>query len=625
MISIDLPMKAFIEVDASTIVEGGKSMDILIGIAVAIIVVLIVAIAGWSWILGLVIIGDKEVGVVTKRFDPGGKKLPEGKLIALNGESGIQADTLAPGLYWGKWPWMYNVRRTPITDIPAGQIGLVLAVDGASIPPERILAKVVQSDNFQNARAFLMNGGEKGRQLGILTAGKYRINTELFKIITAQNATQNGLRPEDLMVYRVADDTVGMFTTLDGRPIEEGEIAGLFLPGHDSFQNAQAFIDAGGQRGLQEQVLLSGSWNLNPWFVRVEQVPMTAIPIGYVGVVISFVGKAHEDVSGTEFKHGDLVNQGHKGVWVTPLYPGKHPINTRVMRVELVPTTNIVLNWADRTEAHNYDARLASITVRSRDGFGFNLDVAQIIHVGALDAPKVISRVGSVQNLVDHVLQPTVGNYFRNAAQAYTVLDFLSARSERQEEATQHIMVALKQYDVQAIDTLIGNINPPEALMLTLTDRKIAEEQQKTYEVQQAAQTQRQQLVRETAIADIQQEMVKAERGVSIAELQAQSQVKQASGEADSIKLRAAGEAEAIRVTGEAKAEAYRMGAQALGEYGYTAVQLMQIIGESGVKIIPDINVTSGGVGSGGIAEALLAMLLRNQAPAVNGASTAKE
>ena len=137
---------------------------------------------------------------------------------------------------------------------------------------------------------------------------------------------------------------------------------------------------------------------------------MTQIPIGHVGVVISFVGKAHEDVSGVQFTHGDLVNIGHKGVWVTPLYPGKHPLNTRIMKVELVPTTNIVLNWAQRTESHNYDAKLSSITVRSKDGFSFNLDVAQIIHVGALDAPKVISRVGSMQNLVDHVLQPIVGN-----------------------------------------------------------------------------------------------------------------------------------------------------------------------------------------------------------------------
>ena len=249
--------------------------------------------------------------------------------------------------------------------------------------------------------------------------------------------------PASLRIPRIEPDMVGIITTLDGQPIDAGEIAGTTVPQHDNFQNAQAFLEGGGRRGLQEQVLLSGTWNLNPWFTQVEQVPMVEIPIGHVGVVISFVGAAHEDVSGVSFKHGDLVNTGHKGVWVTPLYPGKHPLNTRIMKVELVPTTNIVLNWATRTEAHHYDAKLSSITVRSRDGFAFNLDVSQIIHVGALDAPKVISRVGSMQNLVDHVLQPIVGNYFRNSAQDYTVLDFLGARSHRQTEAAGHIRAAI--------------------------------------------------------------------------------------------------------------------------------------------------------------------------------------
>jgi uncharacterized membrane protein YqiK len=241
------------------------------------------------------------------------------------------------------------------------------------------------------------------------------------------------------------------------------------------------------------------------------------------------------------------------------------------------------------------------------------MDVAQVIHVGALDAPKVISRVGSVQNLVDHVLQPIVGNYFRNAAQTYIVLDFLSARSERQTEAAQHIRTAIQAYDIQAIDTLIGNINPPEALMTTLTDRKIAEEQRKTYEVQQEAQTQRQQLVRETSIADIQGDIVRAERGVNIADLEAQAQIKQATGEAESIRLRATGEAEGIRVKGEAQADAYKAGAEAIGPDGYTAVQLMQIVGEQGVRIIPEIMVNGGAEGGGTMVDALLGVLLRDQ------------
>ncbi len=564
-----------------------------------------------QFLLGAVLIQERQVGIVVKRFGGGGGLGPD-RLIALNGEAGYQADTLAPGLYFGYWRWQYRILKVPVTVVPQGEIALVIAADGASIPTGRILGRVTDCNNFQDARKFLDHGGEKGRQLGFLTAGTYRINSALFTVITSASAEPNGMAPEQLTLQRVESDKVGIVTTLDGQPIEAGEIAGPVVAGHGNFQDAQAFLDGSGRRGLQEQILLSGSWNLNPWFAQVEQVAMVQIPIGYVGVVISFVGKAHVDVSGVEFKHGDLVNAGHKGVWVTPLYPGKHPINTRVMKVELVPTTNIVLNWANRTEAHHYDEKLSSITVRSRDGFGFSLDVSQIIHVGALDAPKVISRVGSMQNLVDHVLQPIVGNYFRNSAQDYTVLDFLGARSHRQTEAAEHIRQAIGAYDVQAIDTLIGDINPPKELMLTQTDRKIAEEQRKTYEVQEAAQKQRQQLVRQTSLADIQQQVVGAEQGVSISELQANAHIKQATGEAEAIRLRAIGEAEAIRATGQAKAEAYRSGVEAIGAPGYTIMQLMQIVGERNVRIVPDVAV-SGANGSTGLVDGLLGVMLKNE------------
>ena len=553
-----------------------------------------------GWILGLIVVGEKEVGIVVKKFSR--HNLPAGQLVALNGESGYQADVLSPGWHFSYFPWQYNVRREALIMIPQGEIGLVVANDGASIPPERILGKVVDCDNFQDARKFLLAGGEKGRQLGILTAGTYRINSALFSVITAATAVLHGMNKEQLLVHKVDPSTVGIVTALDGAPITGGEIAGEVVPEHDNFQKAQAFIDNGGRRGLQEQVILSGSWNLNPWFVSIEQVPMTEIPIGYVGVVISFVGRSQEDVSGASFTHGNLVSMGNKGVWNEPLYPGKHPLNTQIMKVELVPTTNIVLNFSARINSeHGYDDQLVALTLLSFDGFTFELEVFQIIHVGALDAPKVISRLGSMQNLVDHVLRPIVGNYFRNSAQEYTILDFLTARSDRQVEAAEFVGGALRAYDVQAVDTLIGLITPPPELMQTLTDRKIAEEQQKTYEVQRIAQTQRQELVRETALANIQQQVVTAEQGVKIAELQASSRVKEANGEAESIRL-----------TGQAKAEAYAAGVDALGSQAYTALQLMQVIGDRNVRVVPDVAVT--GNNGAGLVDGLMGMLLWNQA-----------
>src|SRR3954463_16259341 len=155
-------------------------------IAVAVVIMCILLSLG-PLVFGTVFIRERQVGIVVKKF--GSRSLPPGRLVALAGEAGYQADTLAPGLHFGYFRWQYRILKMPVTVVPQGEIALVLAADGDSIPSERILAKVVPCDNFQDARKFLVNGGEKGRQLGILTAGTYRINTALFSIITSYNAS----------------------------------------------------------------------------------------------------------------------------------------------------------------------------------------------------------------------------------------------------------------------------------------------------------------------------------------------------------------------------------------------------------------------------------------------------
>ncbi|HEY4182824.1 MAG TPA: SPFH domain-containing protein [Kofleriaceae bacterium] len=576
------------------------------GGGVALLLILLVA--------GTVVIGEQESGLVIRRY---GRPLPPGRIVATIGEAGYQARMLPPGWHFPLFPWKYKVQKVPLTDVPPGEIAVVVAKDGAAIPAERVLGHEVLCDNFQDATAFLDRGGEKGRQNAMLTAGRYRINPALFDIVTSRRASSFGLVPEQLQVFHVPSDRVGILTVLDGKPIPAGDLAGQVVLNHDSYQNAQAFIDAGGSRGLQESVLLSGAWNLNPWFVNVELISLTEIPIGYVGVVVSYVGGEHVDISGDGFAHGDLVEVGRKGVWVEPLLPGKHPINTRAMKVELVPTTNIVLNWAARSEAHAYDAGLEEITVRSRDGFSFSLNVAAIIHVGMKNAPRVISRVGSMQNLVDHVLQPTVGNYFRNSAQEVSVLEFLSARTARQREAYLHIRAAVAAYDVDCIDALIGDIQPPAELMKTQTDRKIADELQRTYDAQREAQIRRQMLERETAAANMQAEVVRSEQQVRIFEKNAEAAVASARGQADASKLAAEAEAVAITARGEANAsaerargaaiaESYEAGIRAIGEQGYTAIQIAQILGQAGLKLVPDVVL---GDGRANLADVLLARM----------------
>jgi uncharacterized membrane protein YqiK len=572
-------------------------------------------------LFGIVIVPEDKIGLVTKKFVLFGsnKELSGDRIIATNGEAGLQSDYLAPGIHYFKWPWQYQIDMTGFVVVPEGHIGLVNSKDGKIIQTGRILARRVECENYQDAKGFLDNGGQKGRQSAFIPNGVYKINTHLFEVSVVKQAN-------------IQDNMVGIVTTLDGDPLPEGAIAGKIIDNstHKNFQNFDMFLENGGNRGLQQQIIQAGSYNLNPWAVQVEEMPMTEVPIGHVGVVMSFYGEEGVDVTGSNFKHGNLVSKGQKGVLAEPLNPGKYPINRYTTKVEVVPTTNLVLNWASaRTESHNLDKNLSTITVRSKDGFQFNLDVSQIIHIPMTEAPKVIARFGNMNNLVSQVLEPTIGNYFRNSAQSADAISFLSSRQERQNEAKLHISRVLEEYNVHAVDTLIGDITPPESLMKTLTDRKIAEEQQITFETQRKAQEKRQTLEKETAIAEMQKEVVKAEQGVMIAERTADAVVKKQKGDSQAVKIAAEADAESIslrakaestRITltgkaesekvlaiGQANAEAYRLAVDAMGKENFTSFKMTEEIGKSGIKLMPELLI-QGGNGGGSSIDGLLGL-----------------
>lgn len=595
---------------------------------------------------GLVIVPEDKIGLVIKKFVLFGRQqLPEGRIIASNGEAGFQAQTLPPGVYFWKWIWQYSIRFQPFIIIPTGKIGLILAKDGTELETGRILGRKVECDSYQDAVSFLKNGGRKGRQTAFIAPGSYRINTLLFEI-------------ELTDMTMIPDNAVGVVTTAEGKPLAEGQIAGRIIEGHNKFQDVDKFLESDGLKGLQEQVILAGSYFLNPWFAKLEMVKMLEIPIGHVGVVISYVGEEGKDLSGVEFKHGNIVAKGNKGVWAEPLGPGKYPVNPYIMKVELVPTTNLVLNWASaRSESHQLDKNLSTITVRSKDGFPFNLDVSQIIHIPTTEAPKVIARFGNMNNLVSQVLEPTIGNYFRNSAQDSDVIAFLGTRKERQQSARDHIGKVLEQYNVYGVDTLIGDIVPPESLMKTLTDRKLAEEQKITFDTQKKAQETRQSLEKETAIAEMQKEIVKADQGVLIAERIADASVKKATGDANSVrlqanaegdrmKLMATGEAEKVRLLakaesekiellakanaeqisltgnaeaqkilaiGKSNAESYKLSVEAMGGNNFTQLKVMESIATQNVKIMPDVLIAGSGDGANGSISGLLGLQILDQ------------
>ena len=495
-------------------------VEVIVGVIVIALVVIVV----WKSFHS---IGAAQVGLVAKRFAI--RKLDEDNPVAFRGEAGYQARLLMPGLRFKLWP-LYGVKKFPWVQVPAGEIGVVIAQVGEPLPiGAKSAVYTPELANFSNLHTFVQAGGQKGVQRPVLPPGTLvPVHPVAFLILTPQtvygqplspdlaNQAKNGslspesfgLSPDQLRVVVIAPDAggidlVGVVTALEGEPLPSGDIASrlggfedvaaieasnaggsttttdaelidLLLGSkntlHNNYQDFQAFLDHGGKIGLQHDPLLYGAYLLNPFLVRVDLVPMLVVNQGEVAVIKGFVGLPTADTSGAEFKFGSIVRPGHRGIWQEPLRTGKYAINPRVYAAEIVPTFILTLNWADATsEAHDLDAQLSSIVGKSREGFIFQIDLQVQIHVPDTKAPKVISMVGTMRNLVSEVLQSAVGNHFRNTLQALEAIKFIETRREVQAAAFEAITRYLSQYEVETKGVYIQDVAFPQELVLVLT------------------------------------------------------------------------------------------------------------------------------------------------------------
>lgn len=428
-------------------------MDILIILLSTLIGVLIVL-----KLVGLRIIPNNKIAIVEKWWSPKGS-LNE-QIIALNGEAGFQPQIIRGGIHF-LTPLMYKVHICPLVTVPQGQIAYVFARDGKPLEPIQTLSKVVpEGNNFQNTRDFLLNGGQKGPQRGIIREGTYAFNLAQFIIITEDKIyyLPMGTRSEETTITKMAellkerdgfrpivikgnDDKVGIVTVHDGLSLNREDIIAPSVGDdpakpetyHNNFQDPEKFLKAGGFRGRQYQVLVEGTYFINRFFATVELIDKTLIEVGYVGVVVSFIGPKGVDSTGEDYKHGELVEKGCRGVWREPLMPGKYAFNTYAGKIIRIPTTNIILKWiSNQTGSHKFDENLKEVSLITKDAFEPSLPLSVVMHIDYKKAPLVIQRFGDVKMLVDQTLDPMVSAYFKNIGQRKTLIQLIQERNEIQ-------------------------------------------------------------------------------------------------------------------------------------------------------------------------------------------------
>lgn len=618
------------------------------GISVGIVILLYLLIFK---ILGLRVISSNEVAVVEKWWSPKGSL--KDSIIALNGEAGYAPGLLRGGIHF-KSVLMYKIHKYPLITIPQGQIAYLFARDGSPLLPVQTLGRIVEeANNFQDVSGFLKNGGQRGPQRGILREGTYAINLAQFIVITPNSiksissnfkqeqselvsmqktlAERNGFTPVVIMGSgNESSDMMGIVTVHDGTSIQQGEIIAPDMgEQHASFQDPEKFLELGGRRGKQIQVLTDGTYYINRLFATVEFRSKTVVPIGFVGVVVSFFGREGVDTSGENYKHGELVSVGSKGVLEKPLMPGKYAFNTDAGKVVLVPTTNIILKW-NKTETgdHKYDENLTEVDIITKDAFEPSLPLSVVMHIDYKQAPWVIQRFGDIGMLVNQSLDPLVSAYFKDVAQTKTLIELIQERSAIRERAVLEMREKFDKYNLQLEEVLIGTPKTTvtdtqiENILMQLRERQIAEEKRVTYQKQQSAAESEKSLREAQAIAEQQSFLTKSKIQIEIegnngaalasrAEEESNQIIALARANASKIKLE--GEAEAYKESnvGLAKAQAIEAQVKAYGGAEFRVIQevtdkLADAIKNTTVDIVPKTVVQMGnsengsGSGSGG-------------------------
>jgi uncharacterized membrane protein YqiK len=630
-------------------------------------VVLVLALIRISGIIRY--IGNNRVAVVEKLWSTRGSI--KAGIIALKGEAGFQPAVLRGGLHFFV-PFQYRLHVHSLVTIPQGRIGYVFARDGVPLSANQTLAANPADTDFQETRAFLEAGGQKGPQRKILREGSYAINLAQFVVVTKDETfalkldgadtalldqmaevieARQGFEP---VVIKDADDQIGVVTVHDGPGLGSGEIiaptvgvepedAATF---HNSFQDPEKFLAAGGRKGRQLQVLVEGTYFINRLFATVEPIAKTVIEVGNVGVVVSYTGAAGVDTSGEGYRHGELVETGRRGVWSDPLLPGKYAFNTYAGHITTVPTTNFILKWETAAVgSHKFDENLAEVSLITKDAFEPTLPVSVVVHIDYRKAPLVIQRFGDIKKLVEQTLDPMVSAYFKNIGQTRTLIELLQDRSEIQSLSSQEMKTKFAVYNLELQEVLIGTPRPDvkgddqiERILTQLRQRQIADEQVGTYERQKIAAQKERQLREAEAQAKQQTAITESELSIQVQQNQGRANLARSEQEAEQTRTlaRAAadqtqylGEGEAKKVVALAKAEAERVNrvglatAQAIESQvaasGGPRYQLARQVAErfaealetSGVDVVPKVQIDGGGQGgSGGVLQALMTLLM---------------
>jgi len=495
-------------------------MKSLIKMLVLSVIVLSLAWTVWMWGFCRIYVGPNQMAVITAKM---GQLLPSGQILADEGQKGIRKEVLGEGRYFYN-PVSYDHEILPVTTIPPGKVGIVTSKVGKALP---------KGD-------FLAQRGEKGIWYGVLSPGKYRLNTYGYKIDI-----------DDAISIPIG--YVGVITSLSGDQAEAGGFA------------------KANQKGIRKEVLQPGLYYINPKQFKIDVLEIGINQVSLLaqsgGEVITKEQLTTQNVAMQKLQEKVLKRQKAKRKDYLSRIAQSFRKSTpaRAQRQGRQTQRDRVARPTPKTTA---TMGLTQVEFPSRDGFEIRLDMTVEFELKPGNIAWIFKRYGDLPAVVDKIIMPQIASISRNKGSEYRAKDFIigEGREKFQKDLTRSLANTLAKKKLIIHNALIRHVEVPMQILDPIQQASIAIEQDLTNKERQntakkLAQLNTQVSLIEQRRAQVAEETAKisaeifANQEKQVAEIKAEAlrQVAQIGQETASLK------ADHVRIMGEAEAKAIKM------------------------------------------------------------------
>ncbi|MGB0085709.1 MAG: hypothetical protein WBP94_10100 [Rhodomicrobiaceae bacterium] len=552
---------------------------------------------------------------------------------------------------------LFALASTSFVYVPDGHSAHLFRVYlGRSLPPGKIVA----------------TDGENGPQARLLAPG-FHIEPLINVLYTVDTS-----RPE----FEVQQGKVGILTAKDGAPLRFGQtFADPFPPEFgNNMLDAELFLTKGGQRGPQLSILTPGRYRLNHYLWNVELIDAVEVPAGFVGVVKSNVHAAvdfgtlkaekpancatldTEENRSEQHIDAPVVPVGCIGVWSKALQPGKYYLNKNAFIIIDIDTRAQV--W---TYAGGYTRAQISLTVDTKgeivqkrteeeipldennadraiflkmEGWDVPLELRVVAQVGPNDAACVVAGIGTLKQIEDRVLTPSIRAITRDVAggtyevtepkvdengrpvldadgkpiiitvnRPTKVLDLINQRPLIETEIERRIRPEGRKSCVTIREVRLGEPAIPPELLVAVRREQLATQLAKAFIQEQAAQQQRVTSEKAKATADQQTQLVQSEIEVQRSVQLAQAARNSGLGERDKLAAIAEGQKKQMDVLGVDATVKLRQ-FELILQFAEKNPEVVAAIFNNAQKFVPQVSVGQTGDNISGMLSALLGEML---------------